>query len=298
MFKNKLFIYGGHCPMTGSNYISDVKNDLFSYDTETKTWSQLKGPEAYPLLTEHTSVVANDKVYLLGGYSGGHNGYRMEVHSFNLSGDDWTCQKHEVRGELPLPRSAHTTVFWNDSLYMFGGWNGVTTNDDFYKLNLKKMKWKRVKDHGVRPGARRSHCAVVAGDSLYLFGGYTGEENCFPDLHRFDFVSKKWSKEEIRGLRLPLGRSRSRIAHFGNTIAISGGWDRVNHFQDWWEFDLNTKEWRSYPIESPSPLGQHTVDVMGNKAYIFGGFHSLSQCASDSLWSYSLGHLGRLSSQA
>lgn len=183
-------------------------------------------------------------------------------------------------------------------MYVFGGWNGAITNDDFYKLNLKKLKWKKVRDHGPRPTERRSHCACVVGDSMYIFGGYSGETNCFPSLHRYDFLTKKWSVEEVRGLRLPPGRSRARMVSFGNYLAVSGGWDRVNHFQDWWEFNLVNKEWRSFQVDFPSPLGQHTIDVNLNKAIFFGGFHTNTQTASDMLWTYSLGHIGRLSNEA
>jgi hypothetical protein len=75
-------------------------------------------------------------------------------------------------------------------------------------------------------------------------------------------------------------------------------WDRVNHFQDWWEFNLLSNEWRSYVVDFPSPIGQHTLDVILNQAFFFGGFHSSTQSASDLLWSYSLGQIGRLSTEA
>jgi N-acetylneuraminic acid mutarotase len=293
IYKNKLYIYGGHCPLTGSNFISDVKSDLFCFDLETKKWTGLKCANPFPLRTEHTATLANNRVFISGGYSGGNGGYKMEIHSFKFEGDEVSTELHDFRGDAPNPRSAHTCVFWKNSLFIFGGWNGVSTNDDFFKLNLKKMKWKRVKDFGIRPSARRSHGAVVVGNSMYLFGGFTGEENCFPHLHRYDFLSKKWSIEEVKGLRIPQGRSRARLVSFHNTLGVSGGWDRTNHFQDWWEFDLVNKEWRAYVLDSPSPLGQHTVELALNKAYVFGGYHSSSQAASDSLWCYSLGHLGR-----
>lgn len=49
---------------------------------------------------------------------------------------DWTAEILECRGESPVSRSAHTCVLWNHTLFVFGGWNGAVTNDDFYKLNL------------------------------------------------------------------------------------------------------------------------------------------------------------------
>lgn len=32
LYKGRVFVYGGHNPAPGSNYISDVKNDLYVYD--------------------------------------------------------------------------------------------------------------------------------------------------------------------------------------------------------------------------------------------------------------------------
>ena len=75
-------------------------------------------------------------------------------------------------------------------------------------------------------------------------------------------------------------------------------WDRTNHFLDWWEFDLVAKEWRSFTVDFPAPVGQHTAEIDVNTVLFFGGYHATSQTASDLLWSYSLGHLGRLNLEA
>lgn len=32
MYRTRMFVYGGHNPSPGSNFISDVKNELFSFD--------------------------------------------------------------------------------------------------------------------------------------------------------------------------------------------------------------------------------------------------------------------------
>jgi len=67
----------------------------------------------------------------------------------------------------------------------------------------------------------------------------------------------------------------------------------VNHFQDWWEYNLDTKEWRSYPVEFPSGgIGQHCVEVFHNRAFFFGGYSSTTQASSNIMWQYTLGQIG------
>jgi len=77
VYKDKMYIFGGHNPESGSNYIADVKNELFEYNFETNNWRKIDGPN-FPLRTEHTSIIYEEKMYVFGGYSG-LGEYRIDV---------------------------------------------------------------------------------------------------------------------------------------------------------------------------------------------------------------------------
>jgi N-acetylneuraminic acid mutarotase len=40
--KNKMYIAGGHTTQGQTNYIGDVKDDLYEYDFGTRKWKQLE----------------------------------------------------------------------------------------------------------------------------------------------------------------------------------------------------------------------------------------------------------------
>lgn len=42
----------------------------------------------------------------------------------------------ECTGDIPTPRSAQSASIYNDELYIYGGWDGVQSHNDFYVLDL------------------------------------------------------------------------------------------------------------------------------------------------------------------
>jgi len=124
---------------------------------------------------------------------------------------------------------------------------------------------------------------------MYIFGGYNGDINLSPDLYRFDFNTKKWSIEPSIGT-VPCGRSRARMMVHHNTLSVFGGWDRKNHFQHWYDYNLDTHVWKEIELDTPGcGIGQHSAVVYNNAAYVFGGFHKSLGGSSDLLWGYFLG---------
>jgi hypothetical protein len=46
--------------------------------------------------------------------------------------------KIECKGSVPQGRSAHTAVVYNNDIYIFGGWNGGASNNEFFRYNIGK----------------------------------------------------------------------------------------------------------------------------------------------------------------
>jgi hypothetical protein len=74
-------------------------------------------------------------MYLFGGSTGSA---RNDLYSFSLTTNQW----HEVRpasgskGNLPCPRFCHTCEVYNNSLYVFGGYDGQQRLNDFWQFRL------------------------------------------------------------------------------------------------------------------------------------------------------------------
>jgi len=289
LFRDKLYIFGGHNPEPGSNFISRVKDELFEFDLSKQTWRKISG--LFPFRTEHSSVCSNGEMIVFGGYSGLM--YQNDIFICEL-GNEFKHRTIEAVGDAPRPCSAHSICIYKNKIYMFGGWDGRTTYDQFYKFSFVKSIWKKVKYSGQLPEARRSHGCAVVGDQMYIFGGYNGDGNVKPLLYCFNFITKTWSSENVITGTPPCGRSRMKLLHYFNTLAVFGGWDRVSHFQKWYEYNLETRKWRESEVLFPGKgIGQHSAVVYNNCVYVFGGYHEKLNESSNLLWGFFLGHLGR-----
>jgi N-acetylneuraminic acid mutarotase len=295
VYNNKMIIFGGHNPLPGSNFISDVKNEMFEFSLETGEWTNITNDQM-PARTEHASVMHQSKMYIVGGYSS-QQGYRNDMITYDL--ETKQVSKIECKGSVPQGRSAHTAVVYNNDIYVFGGWNGGASNNEFFRYNIVRDEWTQVTGTGEAPAPRRSHCACVYGNAMYVWGGFNGTENCASTLHKFDFITKRWSVEPIKGIP-PSGRSRARVVQYKNKMAIFGGvcrnqsWDRVNHFSDWHEFNFERREWKKKDISLlKEGIGQHSAVMHMNKVYVFGGYYAQQAKSTNALWAYCLGHLGK-----
>jgi hypothetical protein len=98
-----------------------------------------------------------------------------------------TCQPHAIwtrligtdaDGDVPPARGGHAMCMdpVNEMIYLFGGWDGEKSLDDFWVYNVREDKW-RVLSHSTSgeqnaPGARSCHKMVfdTKTGSIYLLG--------------------------------------------------------------------------------------------------------------------------------
>jgi len=267
-----MYIYGGHVPDNEAKFIKEIKDSMYRYSFETGIWELIASE--LPAKTELGSVVIDDRMYLIGGYAG-KNGYCMDIIVYDFGTGKFYIE--ESTGHRPMKRSGHSVIEYKRNIYIFGGWDGQRTNNDFFKYNTEKKTWKKLKKkRGKKPTERRSHCAVRYGNKMYVFGGYDGNAFAEPELHSFDFVKKKWANVKMRG-RIPSERSRAKMVVYHNKLAVIGGWNRKKHFNDWYEFNLETNRWiKRKDVKFPfnGGFGQHSIVVKGNRIYFFGGYEA------------------------
>jgi N-acetylneuraminic acid mutarotase len=287
-YNNELYIQGGHNPdPQKKNKIVNVVGDLLKYNFQGETWS-LIDPKFSPR-TEHSYVIYKDQLWLIGGYC------LLQRYSINMMIYDFKTDlrehihfsKKDYQSNVPVGRSAHTTVIYNDEIYMFGGWNGRDTNNDFYVYNITTGRWSKVEYSGDMPEQRRSHSAAIVDHKMYIFGGFDGDNNSLPYMHEFDCISKVWRSIKGKG-DIPCSRSRCKMIYFNRKLVIMGGWDRVNHFRDWYEFDLKSEYWKKMNIDLPFEQGfaSHAAVSMKEGVFVYGGYDCKTENASNMLWGY------------
>lgn len=199
-YKNILYVFGG--------YDGAYKNDLQQFDFDTNTWQLVQTNGSPPRARYRATCVVNlekQKMFLFGGHDGTR--HLNDTHVFNFETNTWMIL--DTDGQIPYSRDSHVAVYYNNSMYVFGGSSGSPL-DDFHELRLDDSgysgRWNpvllgTVPDDAVTspsgaqtkvvpmkstPGLRFCHSAVIYDNCMYIFGGYDGA-NRLNDLTRFRF---------------------------------------------------------------------------------------------------------------
>jgi N-acetylneuraminic acid mutarotase len=95
-------------------------------------------------------------------------------------------------GRPPCQRSLHAAAVLRDSIYVFGGYDGLHRVNDLHEFHFPSRSWRQiitlgplsegagavgvgiVTATGSVPSPRDRHTAVAHGTSLYVFGGFDG----------------------------------------------------------------------------------------------------------------------------
>ena len=144
----------------------------------------------------HAAVAVDNKLHMWGGWRGSKEKsreLRKHVEVFDISTELW--EQKPTHGTPPpgLWSTAYTVV--ESSLFVFGGWDGVSCHNTLFKLDLHSFQWEQVQvSNPSRGPQRKAGCRMVSyGDNqLVIFAGYTdsGETD---ELHVFGLDKGEYS---------------------------------------------------------------------------------------------------------
>lgn len=112
-------------------------------------------------------------IILINSYDGQTR--RNDFYSFHLQEQKWNLILGNG-GTVPSPRDRHCAIAYNNSFYIFGGFDGTSRVNDFYEFDFTTMMWNEIvfSGHAAPPSPRHSHSVVLYMDSMFVFGGYDG----------------------------------------------------------------------------------------------------------------------------
>ncbi len=185
----------------------------------------------------------------------------------------------------PSPRRGHAlaTVFGDDKVVLFGGWNDSDYLNDTWIYDLSEDSWTSVPSSGNEPPGRHSHAmaGVPDTDQVVLFGGSlaSGYENV---TWIFDVSDNAWRVQTTKD------RPSARVYHAtaevpqegsvvtDERVILFGGYDSLGYLADTWVFNTS-REWESkLPILGPSARKGHEMATVSgtDKIILFGGNES------------------------
>ncbi len=86
----------------------------------------------------HVSIVHNRSIFIFGGYDGFNR--VNDFYEFNVDYNTWQEVLCSGQGQPPTPRHSHSAVMYEDSMYVFGGYDGHYRSD-FYRFNFITNTW-------------------------------------------------------------------------------------------------------------------------------------------------------------
>ena len=195
-------------------------------------------------------------------------------------------EKLRNTGEIYSARTGHTAVSAGPCIYLFGGTDGTSRQQDLYVFDPAANNWTKLVTEGTPPAARSGSQAASIENDLYFFGGYTKKDGeYYSDLFKYSITQNTWT--EVRtNLPWPSARTDHSLVSYGACLYVLGGFDGRERYNDLWEYSAATNVWRC--IESdPSPDRRfgHTAVVCRDKMIILGGWNG-HETLND-VWSYS-----------
>ena len=144
----------------------------------------------------HVAVAVDNKLHMWGGFGGyGEKSRDLSKHVevFDISTELW--EQKPAHGTSPpgLWDTAYTVV--GSSLFVFGGYDGVSRHNTLLKLDLRRFQWEQVQVSNTSSGPqRKAGCRMVSyGDNqLVIFAGFTGSAHT-DELHVFDLDKGEYS---------------------------------------------------------------------------------------------------------
>jgi hypothetical protein len=110
----------------------------------------------------------------------------------------------ETCTNLPRPRTNHTSLYYKNGMYVFGGSDeGNNKLNDLWKFDLKKRRWIIINhiddecDDG-QPTKRSGHAANLIGNKMYIFGGLEGITQETNDFYSFDLDTETWTTIQLK----------------------------------------------------------------------------------------------------
>jgi N-acetylneuraminic acid mutarotase len=200
---------------------------------------------------------------VFGGYSG--NGYENGAMVFDFAAGQWT--QLATQGESPSARSAHTAVVVGNSMYVFGGWNGIHCMNDLHELNFETNTWFLI--CADTSSATRSSGSANHAHSIYAFPGA---------------ASRNANAGDMPSARCSHGAVVVNTSKYGNVMYVFGGYaieganesPNKGYLDDLYEFHFDEKKWyHSKTIGlPPSPRSRFRMIPYKNSLFLFAGWNS------------------------
>jgi hypothetical protein len=231
----------------------------------------------------HTSVVFNDKMWVLGGYDGSR---RNDVWS-SYGGITWERVTGSAGADWDS-RQRHTSLVFDGKMWVLGGWDGGFYKNDVWS-SVNGDNWTEVKaDNNVGWSARIQHTSLVFDDKMWVLGGYD-------DSRRNDVWSSAngstWTQVKANNNVGWSARWDHTSVVFDDKMWVLGGTTGSGELNDVWSSE-NGEIWTRVKANDNtgwSGRSSHTSVVFDDRMWVLGGFNRNDVWSSTNGMTWTLG---------
>jgi len=201
-------------------------------------------------ISNHSSVIYKNKMYLFGGSSGLKTNETFMA--FDPANNMWELvrSKNANNDSLNAPPACdeHTAIVHNEEMIVFGGFIDGDRVNSAHRFNFKSGEWSAVlyNNSECKPSARAGHTAVVDENFMYVFGGKDNDDYKLNDLWRLDLNTDTWEKITVDSKsEMPIGRcGHTSVMYNGHLVIFGGILEITKELNDCYIFNFQTKCWR------------------------------------------------------
>ncbi|XP_037944617.1 attractin-like protein 1 [Teleopsis dalmanni] len=159
LLTEKVYVYGGIVSESEASQVLSTK--LYAYEPSTRTWTLLSAAPSARLL--HTANFINEGLMMVFGgnthndtsQSYGAKCYSQDLLVYDVFCDSWHMHDMPAHLQADLARFGHSSAVFEQSLYIYGGFNGQLLNDMLrYTPGDCNYYTKQEKCTNARPGIK------------------------------------------------------------------------------------------------------------------------------------------------
>jgi len=163
VFGNKMWVIAGEGLILKNLIFSPTLcNDIW-YSTDGTNWSEATANAAFLARVSHTSLVYDNKMWVIAG-EGNNNSYYNDVW-YSADGTNWS----EATANAAFPaRYENTSLVYDNMIWVIAGHSANNYNDAWYSTD--GANWTQATSNAAFP-ARHGHASVVFGNKMWVVAG-------------------------------------------------------------------------------------------------------------------------------
>ena len=174
--------WNGNLIVAGGGYIFSPSNSTELYEPCSNKWKTIASMNEGR--RGHELVVANDKLFAIGGSDHEHKHLSSVEQLDNVDGR-WTFIK-----PMNVERCWFAAVTCNDFIYAIGGCSRRKTHKTVEKFDPKKHEWSYVRNMNIE---RSKHAGCVLNGKIFVIGGRNAKDEDVKQIESYDPISDEWS---------------------------------------------------------------------------------------------------------